>query len=514
MQRKLLQKTERGQVIILVAMAIIGLIAIVGLAVDGGVLFIEYARLKRGIDAAAVAAALQFKQTTTSETQAQFEARLANAALEMLHLNQSDVLTPVIEICARDEDGVPLDATTDPVLCTTVPRKMVRVTASRVVQFGFLPVVGIRQTTVTATSIGEAASVDLVFVIDTSASMSYQTVPDPDLNHDGIPDDGTPTVDPGDDPALCNPSTCEPLTSVKNVAVNFVDQLYFPYDRVAVVASTSQVPDGTRDPVVVQELISNETDVKNALNGVRVIQPFECVIPGGNRPGPCRVIDGTGAYVANTCELCETTHNWESYPSSNIGGSLVLAGNRFVFDNNPAMIDMIREDSLWLVIVIAGGPANASNAQAGLPYGYCPPPTNGEIPEIPFCRDNEWPTKPAGTPVFTRHSLPDPAYDSDDYAYDMADWLAGASIDSDLSDVDGQEAVIFTIGLGDFVREYYAGDPADGEQLLQYMAEDAGDNISPGIVLNHGFYSYTPDTAGLGLIFQRIADNIATRISH
>jgi Flp pilus assembly protein TadG len=492
MLKKLFAHSERGQAIILVAFAIIGLVAVVGMAVDGGMLFIEYARLKRGIDGAAVAAALQFKQGATGETQAQFEARLATSAEEMLGLNQSDVFDVDIDICARNPDGTPVNAASDPALCTTVPRKMTRVTASRVVHFGFMPVVGIPETTIRATSIGEAASVDLVLVMDTSGSMSYETSGNPG------------GVDPGDDPSVCNlDNSCEPMAQVKDVAADFVENLYFPYDRVAIVASTSQVPDGSRDPVVVQELESDETIVLSALGGLKVFEPREC--DGSGQPGACRdYADGT--YGPN-CELCVATEDWISYPSSNYGGALILAGNRFRFDNDPDMIDMVREDSLWLVIMLAGGPANATNPQTDLPFGYCPPPTNrSDDPNIPFCRDND-------SAADTRHSLPNPAYDADDYAYDMADWLAGASTDTNPSDVDGQEAVIFTIGLGNFVQNYYAGDPMDGEELLRYMAEDAGDSISPGVILNHGFYSYSPDTAGLAAIFQRIADNIATRIS-
>ncbi|HNJ15409.1 MAG TPA: pilus assembly protein TadG-related protein, partial [Anaerolineales bacterium] len=62
MIKKLLKNSERGQAIILIAFAFVGLIAMVGLMTDGGVLLIEYARLKRGIDAASVAAAQQFRK--------------------------------------------------------------------------------------------------------------------------------------------------------------------------------------------------------------------------------------------------------------------------------------------------------------------------------------------------------------------------------------------------------------------------------------------------------------------
>ena len=62
MLKKIRKKSERGQAIILIAFAIVGLVAIVGLMTDGGMTLIEYARLKRGIDSASIAAASQFRK--------------------------------------------------------------------------------------------------------------------------------------------------------------------------------------------------------------------------------------------------------------------------------------------------------------------------------------------------------------------------------------------------------------------------------------------------------------------
>ena len=84
MIKKFLKKSERGQAIILIAAALVGLVAIVGLMTDGGILLIEYARLRRGIDAPSIAAAQQFRRNFTG-------ADLADAATNFLVLNQSDV---------------------------------------------------------------------------------------------------------------------------------------------------------------------------------------------------------------------------------------------------------------------------------------------------------------------------------------------------------------------------------------------------------------------------------------
>lgn len=491
-------KSERGQAIILIAMTLVGLIGMIGMMTDAGLVFIQYARMKRAIDAAAIAAAQSFRENVTED-------ELRDAAREFLRLNQSDIIPEsiAIEICARNEDGNPSNpeqAAADPVLCTAIPRKLVRVTATRHVEFGFLSVIGIKETNLTATSIGEAASVDLVLVMDTSASMANETA--------GLPN----VVDPGDDPALCNVSfTCQPLESIKAVAADFIETLYFPYDRVAIIASTSQTAGGTRDPSVVLDLTPNETTVIDAIDDLRVFEPVQCVnLVNGTTPGPCRDAPG-GNFIGMNCELCRTTGDYSSYPSSNLGGAMLLAGNRFG-------VEPIREDSLWVVIVLAGGPANASDAtgdpnDAGNPlrFGFCPQNT---LDQLPLCRDNEWPARPNGAPdPDTRHDLNDDEYDSDDYAYDQADFVAAAPSDTDPTDEDGQGAVVFTIGLGTFMQNATVGDPFDGEELLRYIAEQAGDDISPGVTLNHGSYAFAPNAAGLQIIFDQIADSIFTRIS-
>ncbi|MBK7316057.1 hypothetical protein, partial [Candidatus Villigracilis affinis] len=105
----------------------------------------------------------------------------------------------------------------------------------------FMRVVGINGSTIQATSVGEAASIDLVLVMDTSLSMAY-----------GTSGAANKFTIPGDNPHDCNLNdTCQPLLNIKNVARNFVDEfLFFPYDRVAIVTQTEQTPGGSRDPVL------------------------------------------------------------------------------------------------------------------------------------------------------------------------------------------------------------------------------------------------------------------------
>ena len=490
--QKFLKKSERGQAIILIAFAIIGLIGMVGLMTDGGILLIEYARLKRGIDAASVSAALQFRKGYVVND-------LRTSAEEFLRFNQADVYNVLVETCVTN----PGDTT----LCTVPLRKLVRITASSHVEFGFMRVLGIRSTDITAASVGEAASIDLVLVMDTSISMAYETSGDPNQ------------LDTGDDPTACNTnSNCQPLESIKSVALDFIDTMFFPYDRVAIVTMTGQngltgtSSDYLRNPVTVLALEDDDAVVRSAIQNIKVFQPRNCPTAFGpclnygqvaaDEPSPavgapfqgqeCTIYrwgpDLRRGYIdINNPGSGTGDENYDpsSCTSSNVGGALLLAGTEFAREP-------IREDSFWVVIALVGGPANATDAASGYPYGYCPTNTHNS-PTNPFCRD---------ALSSTRHTS-GVNYDADDYARDMADFLA--------SPEDGQGVTVFTIGLGNLVRNAAKGDADSGEQLLTYIAEQAGDSATA--TANHGEYFFSPDASGLAAIFQRIADNIFTRIS-
>lgn len=193
--------------------------------------------------------------------------------------------------------------------------------------------------------------------------------------------------------------------------------------------------------------------------------------------------------------------------SSNIGGALYGAAGEFT--RKP-----VRSDSFWVIIMLAGGPANATDIEADFPYGYCPPSTwnipvvdvdgNGVKDSAEFAQTNpncrDWDNA-------TRHDQGDANFDADDYARWRADFVANP--------VDGQGVTIFTIGLGNLIQNAPKGAPDSAENLLEYIALTAGDDtVFPlEYTANHGFYSYAPDTSKLGDIFKKIADNIFTRIA-
>jgi len=476
-------RLERGQVLVIVALSVIALTAIVGLAVDVGLLYLNHGKLRRAVDAAALAATAQFREGYDT-------AELQKAAIEFLVLNGINDPFATVETCKTNPG--------DPVLCTTPPRKLVRVHATSVVNLAFLSVIGIKQTTVQASAVSEAASMDVVFVIDASDSMTYDALPE----------------DPLRDPSQCNPAhDCHPFEEVKEAAKAFVNELYMPYDRVAVVtfdngaradfsfADFDARPDGSKRDAVLA-----------AIENLGVVQPDICD-PTDVKEGPCRdyerdvlgnVIDADGdgfgdVYYGFDCPWYHLYGNPDTCGTTSIGKGLQFAANQFSNE------DTFREEALWVVILLTDGAANG-------PSTTCPNRTW----TAPFCRDLS-----LGRHCFTADDTsclakggvyaPDD-FDADDYARDMADFLG-----------EEQDVLLFTIGLGNLVRtsvprasisdptqkcsEVDPYDPVEncygsGEQLMQYSAD-----------VGRGKYYFAPTGDQLKAIFLDIAQYLATRLT-
>jgi hypothetical protein len=520
------KKSERGQAIVLIVFAFIGLVAMVGLVTDTGLLMIGYGKLKRSVDAAAVAAAQEFRpdpDTGTLNVTA-----MENAARGMLQINQiGNINNIIVHTCEDTGANRPALCNPDPVNNPIENRKLVEVSATAEVPFGFLRVIGINGATLSVSSIGEAATIDLVLLIDTSGSMAYQTT-------------GAPTSpDSGDDPRVCNAAdNCQPMRAVKDVAMDFVDSLiYFGYDRVAVIAMTGQASDindaVNRDPVEVLPLSFDRNTILNDIDHLKVYQPRIC--DNTDTPGECLQYF-SGVFNRPICEIYQragtsAVADPSSCPSSNIGGMFDLARGAYSGSGDP---NDQRSESLWVTVIIASGPANASTPspanEVAYPYGYCPQNTwlASEMPDPKpkLCRDavsgNE---RSASSPLVSYTNPRDPGlvmdislYDAEDYARDMADNLAAFK--------SGNGVTIYAIGLGEAVATQANGTPAvtctitettgprpcgEAEHVLTYAARDAGDLLNPTI--NHGEYFYSPTTLQLRNIFEIIAQNIATKIS-
>ncbi len=562
---------------IIVAFAIVGLIAFVGLVVDTGLVFIGYGRLRRSVDAAALAAAAQYRKDPNPTG-------LSKAAVEFLVLNDINDPTATVHVCNPNYPSFD-----DPSLCTSpARRRLVRVDATNTVNLTFLPVIGINSVTLQATATSEAASLDIVLVLDTSESMTWDSPPD-DLMRD---------------PAQCNAvrtasglTSCQPFQSIQAAAVQFIKNL-FPsdgsneYDRVAVMTFARNVPGDAaayNAPLHLGDG-SGLTPTQYRTKMINTIEDLNVFSASGSAPGgnpstdgscldasgninwppqaPCRYyppnedyncfdqitfvpldVDLTplSASSAGVDPLC-FTHTFDNLADGYVGPYTDAGGLHYerAFINfacdqtDPDWVKTcgtsniggafraageefvrqpgFRQESLWILILLTDGVANHSDDNI-----YCP---TGETANRHWCQDD---------PVTSRHCLPsgDPLYDKNAYLYTTCTG-AGGTVDSSLFDADdyaramvdfaalGQQALIFTIGYDDSGL-LGRNDPGQnwGEALLNYAA-DMGDNgkidysCTPPYVLTpcNPDYFYTDNSSTLDLIFQSISDRIATRLTH
>jgi hypothetical protein len=476
--------------------AIVALVAFVGLVIDTGLIFIQYGRLRRSVDAAALAASLQYREGFTILD-------LTRSAEEFLVLNGINDPAAIVNTCDTDVTLCDRNGDLD-YNDTGEQRKFVHVVARSNVLLAFMPVIGIRSVPLAAEAVSEAASVDVVLTIDRSESMTFDA----------------PNGDPMRDPRQCNsadsgdgyPGECSPFQDVKRAAVEFVDNLFFPYDRVAIVTFDGNVHidlpldhcetnglDETTDPKCSDQVINtiknlsvfdpepnapaDPVDPTNAyLGGCEFFQPAA---------GVCRTYDVvTHVYNGFDCPQYHLTGDPSTCTTTNIGGGLMEAGNEFGRG--------FREESLWVVILLTDGAANSSSGAITGGNDYCPSHTQ------PFCRDDGY-VDPGNDPddrhcqatdnawcLFEGGTVDVSNYNTDDYARDMADFVGR-----------GQNALVFTIGLGPLVTSAPQGDPADGEELMEYAA-----------TVGAGIYYNAPSGSELRQIFAQIADNIAVRLTH
>jgi hypothetical protein len=380
------------------------------------------------------------------------------------------------------------------------------------VSFAFLPVVGWNSTTIHSAATGEAASLDLVLVIDISSSMSY------DLCCDGQDNDGDGTIDDcfngpdggwlvarsgaidDCDVATCTANgTCQPFEDVRTAAIGLLDYMTFPFDRMSIITFARQA----------SLLVSLQAGTsRGAVQGVLEAMAVAPDPIRGETDGPCGSL-GDPADPRG----CTSTNSADG-----------LRGPAAEFGSYG------RQEAVWVVIFLSDGGANAAvwtDENPILPESWICPGTAGLPTWIqPSCRDPYASTRHSSAAV--------DEYDADDAARDWADFL-GCLYEVPSGDHvagcpagGGQGAVVFTIGLGRLMVEapscdpYYAGscDPDLGEHLLRYIAAvgDDGDPYtdpcsSASAGSSCGNYYFASGGADLDEIFDAIASRIFTRIT-
>ncbi len=506
---------------VLIALAFIGLAAFIGLVVDAGILFIQIGHLRRAVDSSSIAAANQFRE---GRTLTEIEA----AADEFIDLNSLNPADADIFICDignptpgntntyHDIELCPDDLDLDGVHNDTAFRKYVRVVATMPVDFSFLPIIGFGSIDIQANAISEAASVDVVLVMDTSESMAYDAECGDGEDDDAWAEENLPGglgyADGADDcsttggvqggfsddyfrdPDNCNDvypavagvqGQCHPFEEVRSAATSLVGRMYFPYDRMSIVIFDRNSPS---PPPLSLDVGDNASSAISAIDSLTVYKLGGC--PGWSAGDP---------------SLCTST---------NIADGLKVGGTEFGLH--------LREEAVLILIILSDGSANAATDVSGNPI--CPGGASIPTWVQPFCKDAEFEV-----------GIGDYGYDAEDAAVDQGYFVGCPEANSfdpatTSCTAPGQGAVVFTIGLGDKLINddkcdagaYPGGCEVDqAEKLLRYIAAigDDGDpstdpcsSVAAGT--SCGNYYYSPTGAGLLQVFEAIASRIFTRIIH
>ena len=337
---------------------------------------------------------------------------------------------------------------------------------------------------------------------------------------------------------------CQPFRKTKEAAYAFIRRLYEGYDRVAVINFNETVY--TEEVVhLTGNLTGGAGSAIDAINNMDVhVSPAK-----DGEPNP---------YNHILCNSATPPADFWKCGSSNIASGLIEANNEFGrLDATGRPI--IRQDALWVTLLLVDGAANRAPVNLGLEwsdeqYGVCPESERGTPLK---CRDADANTRHHPDDVGAGFGL----YDADDYARDYGDQL-GLNPEKFAGPMPGAKpdgVLIYTIAVGknsvcsngDYTPpgggapatcnpNAVYGDPDAAEQLLRYIA-DMGDDGDPttgpcldtadpkrdpntkwdasgrtddaGLGLQCGNYYFAPEADDLERIFLLIAGRIFTRIT-
>jgi hypothetical protein len=488
----------------------------VGLVTDVGSLYLTYAQLRRAVDSAAIAAANKIKDP--SLTCADRKADMEQAAREMLAIHNVEQLESVeVYICDDPdlscyESDVPDEfAQVCPDIGPTDhdgdgkienPRKLAWVQATQNSPVFFLRLIGFDSLPITVSAVGEAATVDLALVLDSSSSMAEDT-------------------GEGYEISSCNQAnTCQPMLTAKNAAKGFVEALFEDYDRVAVISFdfNGQIHTNPR-------LDSDFAAVKAAIDNVQVFEPADTQKAVGEyNPFDVDDVEEGGPPYGDT---------WNPRVTTCTGCGVRVAGE--------VLARYGRTTSLWVVIFLSDGVTNVSDVptepslpsddplrSGAFPNGYCGGSLGKPLWTLPFCSDQNPKTRhcgpyhdfdpdkcpPSSAQYTTSFVVSSPPYDPEDYAYDVVDRVALLESENEEEPIYGNRIIIYSIGLGANAAAPW------GEQLLRYMANvgedgtrlnDSCEGVASRTSCGNYYFAPTPDH--LKQIFDNIARQIFTRLS-
>jgi hypothetical protein len=518
-------KSEKGNVLALFGLAIAGLTVIVGMVVAPiHNAYITQETLQQGVDAAARAASGQFVRNYTIAAMQQ----AAQSELDLYNIQPQSWAVETCDAVAADNGLLPAvdhlaelitiehDSHPGKEVCTDPLRKLVRVRVTAPVEPDGLPA--------TVEVVAEAASMDLVLVIDTSESMSTFW-------------NGLATGD-NRDPSVCNingnlynmPGSCLPFQDVKQAASLFIENLYFPYDRVSVVTFA-------KDAAMILPMSGNHTDVTNAIKNLKVFEGNQrCPYTTDQRTGPPSTYPPISGDAVNPCRLYNapndpsapnafryfdcpsfygTNPDASACTSTNIADGVGLAGSILTGDYSssplpPASWPVKRDSALRVMLLLTDGAANSGHDSHG--GRICPPAENSYawMDSHPLCRDADTLTRHcrqasdtnclnATYPTGNRSVIEPLNYDGDDSARDMFDLVSSNSM------------LIFTIGMGAETEQistrYDINGISPAETLLKYGAFGTYyDMTHPNA--RKGQYYYGSYASGLSNAFLEVANQL------
>jgi hypothetical protein len=553
---------ENAQALVIVALVFFALLAFVGLLTDVGSIYVTYTKLKTAVDSAAVAAANNIKYP--HESYAIRKLKITEAAREILALEHiTDITTLEVYLCG--DTGLPADFDA---ICPDVnesPRKLAWVQATEAVPVYFLRLFGVEAINMTTSAVGEAATVDLVLVFDTSESMGKDTI----------------GYDPNNfDPTNCNYyNDCEPMWQAKTAAKSLVNNLFQGYDQVSIVTFDYDAQivfslgpdigddDGALDGDVYSAIdyyVNLHDDAPSAklewyasykYQGFN--HPLNPIFPD-DRDGdgadpdpvlPCTDADRDLYDDGNPSQPCDNDYELDAF-DWNMDGNHTndnLCPTGMVCPEYMSMLSTCtgcgirvgteilgtygRPNGVWVMVFLSDGIANMSDfhgTNSSVPesfnYGYCGDTADANTFWPTFCIDRNTggtagryciDTSSSTCPPDTTYTNSSKPYSVEDYAYDMVDQAALLNSENGNEPL-GQNIIIYSVGLGG---------AANGEDILRYMA-NVGDEGSRGNDAcdpldgtpvppqrNCGNYYYAPSGSYLNQIFESIANRIFTKIS-
>ena len=302
---------ERGQVIVLIAIGMLVMIAVVGLAIDVTLIFKAKQDLQRAIDSAALAAAYKLPDQNEA-TQTAYE-------FTRLHGYNFDPSTNPLQISFPDY--IP-------------PRKVINVSGSTDAKLAFMKIFGFQTIKVSADGIGESAPLDVYLVLDLSESMTYDTYYTQKPSK--LPTCGW-SYQSDCIAKWCNTNRkCDPLDiHIKPAAKFFIDQLHSDYDRVGLVAYDQY---GTKIIELTHDFEAVKVEIDN-LNAFDHQEAGSSTCPNTSPPG------------------CNK--------QTNIGDGIMYAHNSIASEG--------RQDAIWSIALLTDGKANVYRNCNTCPS--TPPPT-------------------------------------------------------------------------------------------------------------------------------------------